>query len=317
MERSKGSLAIKIAVVVASLAIISVGVVIAIQRPPSQVQETSGSYSQYSNLALQDHLINNTLYGNATLQNPSEIYTGITKALVANLSIFYYDPETKETNISLTYQVTLISTNPSWSRVTFTWERTIHSVSGNYTNMNFGINVSSNLTIGKSIDKELGYSSSDAFSLQFQAYADTAIGRSASNMTLTLGSTAYSLNGPSYSVINGVTKKNVSVPGNAIIPLPNFVGYVLIVLGAVILTYFYFNTMYVPESYTKKFLRENSKDIVELKSGPPDDAIQVANTEDIMKIAMLRESPVFAFEDKIFTESYGKTYYAEIRKNKQ
>jgi len=317
MEKSRKSTVYKILIIVIAAVLISAGLIIVIQRQSTKVEETTGTYSQYSDLSLEDHLGNNSLYGNATtLTNPPVIYTSISKLLTANLSIYYYDTTNNPTTISLIYEVSLISTNPSWTKTTYHSEKNVSLDSRGLSTLDYNINVSSNLTIGNSIDEQLGFSTSDAFSLQIQVYASSSVGASASNMSLEIGTSQYALNGPINSPLSGVVQKNVNVPGDVKIPLPNYVGYFFMVIAASLLAYLYYSTQYVQEDYAKKFLRENSKDIVELRAGPPDDAIQVMNTEDIMKIAMIRETPVFAFEDKIFTESNGKVYYAEIRKKK-
>jgi hypothetical protein len=68
--------------------------------------------------------------------------------------------------------------------------------------------------------------------------------------------------------------------------------------------------------YVKKFRKDNSGDLIELDTGPPEGSIKVIDTDDLMKMALITESPVFIHENLIFTELNGKTYYSEIKKKK-
>ena len=206
--------------------------------------------------------------------------------------------------------------NPAWTEKTYTLSSTVNLTSGSSTSVIIDINVSSNLTTGKEIDSQLGYSSSGAYAIEITDVASSELGASYSNLTIGVGTTADTLTGPNNLPLNGVFSKDTIVPGRVIIPLSMIYAYLVGGIGATIAIYLLLTTEPKNRDYVRKFRKDHSGELIELNSGPPEGAIQVMKTDDLMKIALITESPVFVYGSTIFTEINGKSYYSEIKRRK-
>ncbi|MEM0136027.1 MAG: hypothetical protein QXU18_12515 [Thermoplasmatales archaeon] len=310
--------AIKLMLALAAAIFLIIAMIVIFQPGPKSVREEDGSYSVSSNMNLVDHLKNNLLLypNNTTLNDPPYIYTNITSNLLVNLTLYYYNSIQNSSTINCTYRVFIISSDPSWSKETYTSLDTLNVTSGKSYNLVFGVNVTSNITLGKEIDGQLGYSSSGPYAIEISDITSSRIGLSYSNLTLDVGTTTDILTGPNNLPLNGVFSKVTTVPGLTIIPLELIYAYLMAVLGILVVTYLALTMEPSNKDYVKKFRRDHSGDLIELDASPPEGAIKVIENEDLMKMALLIESPVFVHDNIIFTELNGKSYYSEIKKKK-
>lgn len=296
--------------------IIIAGIVI-IQPKPVLVKEATGSYLLNTEVGLVDRLKNNSLYGNnTTLENPSVIYNNITYNMSTIFFIQYSDTNLSQTTVGYTYSVFIESSSPSWQYLSYTRTGNIKMNSGNTVYIEPSINVSRNLTIAKKINGQLGVISPGAYSLYFVLTVTSSIGTDQSNMTLALGNPTDSLNRPQDTPLTGSYFKNVVDPGRIVIPLNIEYSYFILAAGAIAtgISLAMIISTAPRKSYIEKFKEENRDNVIVLKSGPPENAIEVNSTDDIMRMAAFIERPIFLNGNIIFIEMDGKVYFAEIRK---
>jgi hypothetical protein len=299
--------------------LIIIAMIVIFQPGPKSVSEVDGSYSLYSSMNLVDHLKDKLLLypNNTSLDDPTYIYTNISSFLLVNLTLYYYNSQQNTSTVHSTYEVSVISSDPSWNKETYVSTTTLNVTSDRTYNLVYGVNVSSNITLGKEIDSQLGYSTSGAYAIVISDFVSSGIGSSHSNLTIDVGSAADILTGPNSLPLNGVYSKETEVPGRIIIPVGMIYAYLLAVLGAALIIYLLLTMEPISRDYVKKFKRDHSGDLIELDTGPPESAIRVIETEDLMKMALLTESPVFVHDNIVFTELNGKSYYSEIRTKKR
>ena len=315
ISKLQGRKAVRLALALFASVLVIIALIVVFQPGPRSVSETDGSYSMSSNLNLVDQLKDNLLYPNNTsLDDPSVIYTNITSNLTVNLTVYYYDSMENISSVHCVYHVFVISSDPAWTKETYTSTCALNVTSDKSSSLIFSINVSSNITKGKEIDSELGYSSSGAYAIEITDVASSQIGSSYSNLTIGVGSSVDTLTGPNDIPLNGLFSKNIIVPGRTIIPLGVIYAYLMVGIGASVVIYLLITMEPRKNDYVKKFRKDNSSDLIELDSGPPEEATRVLDNNDLMKMALITESPVFIHENIIFTELNGKTYYSDIRK---
>jgi hypothetical protein len=312
MEKNKRNRILIFALLAAAL--MSVSLVVIIQPQPKTVKEAYGSYSLDPSMDLIDRLRNNTLYGNnSELTNPSTIYNNITSNLSMSLLIYFQDTNLPKSSVFYNYTVTVISSNPSWSHVSYFHSGSVTIDSGYSYRIPLNVNISSNVSFGKKINEELGFGDSGTFSLLFGVALSSSIGTATGNMTIAIGSVTDQVTGPSYSDLSGAIFKNVEIPGRIIIPLQVEYAYPILAVSAILFALAGTQVERKKKSYLEKFKAENHDAIVELASGPPQGSIEVKSPRDILRMAVLLEKPAFFNENYIFVEMDGKTYFAEIR----
>lgn len=312
MEKNKRNRILIFALLAAAL--MSVSLVVIIQPQPRTVKEAYGSYSLDPSMDLIDRLRNNTLYGNnSELTNPSTIYNNITSNLSMSLLIYFQDTNLPKSSVFYNYTVTVISSNPSWSHVSYFHSGSVTIDSGYSYRIPLNVNISSNVSFGKKINEELGFGDSGTFSLLFGVALSSSIGTATGNMTIAIGSVTDQVTGPSYSDLSGAIFKNVEIPGRIIIPLKVEYAYPILAVSAILFALAGAQVERKKKSYVEKFKAENHDAIVELASGPPQGSIEVKSPRDILRMAVLLEKPAFFNENYIFVEMDGKTYFAEIR----
>lgn len=315
MKKSQENRAVKIISVTLAVILLAVGVIVLVQPQPKIVKEAYSSYYLESDLSVMDALKNNTLYGNnITLTNPGVIYNNISREIFIQLNLEYITSSHKDSEISYSYSVTLISSNPSWHKPSYSTDGIVNVSADTQSNFMFPVNVSSNVSFGNSINRELGYTSGYSYSLLFQASAASSYGTSSSNVTISLSGLTDQISGPLDSPLSGTLYKNVTVFGKVIVKLPTDYAYVIIAAGIALLIYPASTVERRRPDPVRKFKRENSDNLIEVAVGPPEDAIEIAKTEDVFKIASFAERPVFSHEGLIYIEIDGKTYFAEIKK---
>ncbi len=312
MDRRRRLRLVMFAVLAAAL--MSVSLIVLIQQQPRTVKEAYGTYSMDPTIDLVDKLKKNSLYGNnSELINPSTIYTNITSNLSVDILIYFQDTDISHSPVEYNYTVTIISTAPSWTHLSYYQSGLINTSSGDTYSVPIGLNVSSNVSMGRNINQQLGFGSSGQFSLLFGITLVSEIGTSRGNMTLTVGSITDSLTSPSYLEDSGVIFKNVVLPGRIIIPIKTDYAYPLLAISAMFFALAALQIERKKKTYLEKFKAENQESIVELNSGPPDGSIEVRSSKDILRMAALLERPAFWHDGFIFVEMDGKTYYAEIK----
>ncbi len=306
---------IQVILVVFLAILLFLGTAVILQPYPKQVREVSSTYSLSSNLYLNDVLKNNSLYGdNATLINPSTIYSSITKKLYVDANFLYNNPKENSTSVYFKYAVTLHSNSPTWSKGTYVSDGNFNLTNGHQENLYFGIDIASNISEGQAINSQLGVSSGASYSISLSLSTVSSFGYSNSTIDLSIGHVSDSLVGPSNKPFEGYTYSNATIPGYVIIPVVRTYGYLFLGVAAPFGIALAFVTDRKKQNPIEKFIKENSENLVSLKQGPPEDAVRVEKTDDIFKIASFTEKPVFVFNDRIFVELDGKVYYAEIRK---
>lgn len=315
MKKLQAQTAVKIISVTVAVILMAVAVVVLIQPQPRLVKEAYSSYYLESDLSVVDALKNNTLYGNnVSLTDPAVIYNNITKGIFIQLDLEYIPSISKDSEISYSYSVTLLSANPSWHKLSYQLNGKMNASSNATEDFMYPVNVSSNVSFGNSINRELGYTSGYSYSLLFQALATSPYGSSSSNVTLSLGSVTDGISGPSDNPLSGTLYRNATIPGKVIIKLPIDYAYVLIAAGVALLIYPAATVKRKKPDPVRKFKQENADNLIEVAVGPPEDAIEIARTEDVFKMASFVERPVFSHEDVIYIEIDGRTYFAEIKK---
>ena len=312
MDRKRRNRMLIFAILAAAL--MSVSLVVIIQPQPKTVKEAYGSYSLDPTMDLIVRLKNNSLYGkDSELVNPTTIYNNITSNLSISLSMYFQDTNLSRSTVFYNYTVTVISSDPSWSHLSYYHSGTMNVSSGDSYGINMGINVSSNVSFGREINQELGFGSSGTFSLLFGFTLSSGIGDASGNMTLAIGSVTDHVSGPAYSDVSGAIFRDDIMPGRIIIPLKTLYAYPILAASVILFAFAGTQIERKKKSYVDKFKAENHDAIVELASGPPDGSIEVRSPRDILRMAVLLEKPAFSHGNTIFVEMDGKTYYAEIR----
>jgi len=315
MKKLQAQTVVKVISVTLAVILLAVAVVVLVQPQPTLVKEAYSSYYLESDLSVVDALKNNTLYGNnVSLTDPGVIYNNITKGIFVQLVLDYIPSTANDSEISYSYSVTLLSASPSWHKLSYELNGKMNATSDTQKDIMFPVNVSSNVSFGNSINRELGYTSGYSYSLLFQALATSSYGSSSSNVTLNLGSVTDGISGPSDSPLSGTLYRNATIPGKVIIKLPIDYAYVLMAAGVALIIYPASTVKRKKPDPVRKFKHENADNLIEVAVGPPEDAIEIARTEDVFKMASFVERPVFSHEDRIYIEIDGRTYFAEIKK---
>ncbi len=314
MKKIQGQTLARIVSVAVAVALLAVAGVVLVQPQPRIVKEAYSSYYLESDLSIVDALRNNTLYGNnVSLNNPGIIYKNITKEIYIQLYL-EYDPPAANSSVSYSYSVTLISTNPSWHKVSYESAGRLNTPSAMQKVITFPVNVSSNVSFGNSINRELEFNSGFSYALLFRASAISPYGVSSSNVTLSLAGVTDGVSGPFDTPLSGDLYKNATIPGKVIIRIPVSYAYVLIAAGIAFLAYPAATVKRKGADPVRKFKRDNADNLIELTVGPPEDAIEISRPDDVFRMAAFVERPVFSHENRIFVEIEGKTYFAEIKK---
>lgn len=304
---------VRIILLTIAVVALALSLILFFQVGPKTVQEVSGSYSLNASMLLEDRLSNNSLYGNNTsLLNPSIIYKSITQSLSMNIQIDYSNSNLTRSTIFYSYNVYVISTNPSWQTEMY-HVHGFKNVSGKASfNMDFGLNVSANQTKGEAINSQLNFPTTTGYSLEITMLATSTVGTSNSNLSMSIGNAAYTVTGPKDKSATGTYSTPVSVPGQHIINLPKYF-FIFFAAGAISMFVAAFIVMPPRKpSPVEKFKRSNAENLIEISRGPPKNAVKVNSTEDIFKIGAFVERPVFLFKNRIYIRLDSVTYYAEI-----
>lgn len=301
-------------IIIVAVIILAVALIIYVQPRPREVREAYGSYSLNSSMQLVDQLRNNSLYGNnASLQDPSVIYNNISKDLYVIVDISYFNSQNTGENIDYSYSVYVISSSPSWEKLVYhTTDKSIKATSNYSDSFITDINLTSNITQGSYINRELGFTSA-SYSVEIESQAVSPQGSSSSSLTISIGEVTDSVTGPSDVPLSGSYFRDATIPGKVIIPLERDVSYPLFLAAAILLGYTGYLMKPAKIDSVTKFKKDNRENLIELASGPSENAVQVGSTDDLFKMAAFVERPVFIFNNIIFVEIDGKTYYAEIK----
>lgn len=299
------------------LILLILALIVLFQPAPRSVKEADGSYSVSSNLNLEDRIKNNLLYPNDTsLDDPSLIYTNVTSALLVNITLYYYNSIGNASTVHNAYQVFLVSINPGWRKETFSSASNITLTSGSFYTELINLNLSSNLSLGREINRQLGYSYSQSYSIEITDVAASRFGTSYSNLTVAAGNLIDTLKGPTNHPVSGIFTNTVIISGERLIPIERTYAYIMGFVGAALIGFLVLTTESKSSDYVMKFRRENSDYLIELNSGPPDGAVMIIRTDDLIKMALLTESPVYIHGNIVFMELDGKSYYSEIKEKK-
>ncbi len=295
--------------------ILVIALIILIQPYPREVREAYGSYSMNTEMTLSDQLRNNSLYGNnTTLSNPPLIYNNITRDLYVNVDVSYLNSQVTNSQIEFSYSVYVVSSNPSWEKGVYYSQKLINVTSGYSSSFVIGVNLTSNLTFGSNINRELGFSSGSSYSVFILSREISNLGVSDSNLTIAIGGATNTVTGPSDTPVSGTYFKDAVIPGKIIIPLSRDTSYPLLLIVAIIFGFFAYLIRPEKPDPVEKFKRDNRENLIELAAGPSEESIKVKSTDDLFRMAAFVERPVFIFNNIIFIEIDGKTYYAEINK---
>lgn len=301
--------------IIVGIVLISNGLVIYMEPRQSNESYLVASSSLSSNESIHVQLKNNLLYGNnTTLTNPKQVFLNITKGIFVSYSIYYDSTSIRSTNASLSYTVFLNSSNPSWSRITYSYAGVFNIQSGKPLNMYFNIDPAQNFTLGKEINAQLDVKGNIFYSiwLKFSSYVNDM--NSVSGVLIRNSSDNQYLitlqNDSKSDFINIIGNKLVGKP--PIIPLNDNFSYVFIFAGLFAIS-FPFVTFKKNSNDVKKFKNTYKDILVEVNTGPTNTAKYVTKPEDIIKIANIAESPIFINGNKIFIDLNGMEYYSEIR----
>lgn len=306
---------VKSAILLIGIVILAIALIILVQPRPRDVREAYGSYTLSTEMTLYDQLHNSTLYGNnATLADPSVIYNSISKEMYIEVQLSYFNSQNISQRIYYSYSVYIISSNPSWEKLVYTTNRILNASSGFSDSFVMGINLTSNVSLGSKINDQLGFTSGSAYSVNIISQAKSDLGLSDSNLTIAIGGTTDSVTGPGNTPLTGSYFKNALIPGKIIVPLSRDASYPLFLIASILIGYSAYLSLPAKPDPVQKFRNENRDNLIELGEGPPDGSIPVKSTEDLFRMASFVERPVFIFNDIVFIEVDGKTYYAEIRK---
>ncbi len=300
---------------VVGIIILAVALIVLVQPRPRDVREAYGSYSLNTGMTLVDQLRNSTLYGNNTsLTNPSVIYKSISKNIFIDVNVNYFNSHGLSEYIYYSYSVYVISSSPSWEKLSYSTYKVFNATSGFSDSFVMKINLTSNVSLGSEINDQLGFTSGSSYSINIISQAKSGLGLADSNLTIAIDGTTDSVTGPGDAPVTGSYFKNAVIPGKIIIPLSRDISYPLIFLAAILLGSFAYLVMPSRPDPVQKFKNDNRENLIELSVGPPEGSIPVKSTDDLFRIATFVERPVFIFNDIVFIEIDGKTYYAEIKK---
>lgn len=314
-----------IAILVASLVILSVAFLSLAIPKTDQVSQPAGSYTESSSIDVVAQLKPNTLFGtNFTVNHPAQIYSNITDSLNFTESYSYSSTNISTSNVELITTIVVVSTNPSWEKTIYQ-NTTYRAISDNWPYVTvIPVNVTSALEIASSIDAQLGYSEPDP---QITIQVNTT-GTSGSlepitdGLALTVHPNEYLM---SYTdaVLTKTFSETVSVDPPFYIPIPAIIAYVLIVAAAAALSYpmdfmvRQLNVGHPRNDPVKSFLRKvNRSMIIEVTKAPSENAVSIKDPYGILRLANIFESPVFLVRSMslIYTEKEDKQYYSVIRK---
>ncbi|MCL4340555.1 MAG: hypothetical protein M1431_00440 [Candidatus Thermoplasmatota archaeon] len=303
------------AIGVVGIIILAIALIVLVQPRPRDVREAYGSYSLNAGMSLVDQLHNSTLYGNnTTLTDPSVIYNSISKDVLIDVNVNYFNSQGSSEQIYYSYSVYVISSSPSWEKLSYSTDKVFSATSSFSYSFVMRINLTSNVSLGSEINDQLGFTSGSSYSINIISQAKSDLGSSDSNLTIAIGGATDSVSGPGDAPVTGSYFKNAVIPGKIIIPLSRDTSYPLIIIAAILLGYSAFLVMPSKPDPVQRFRRDNRENLIELGVGPPDGSIPVRSTDDLFRMATFVERPVFIFEDIVFIEIDGKTYYAEIKK---
>lgn len=314
-----------IAVLLASLIVISVALLSLAIPKTEMISEPAGSYTENSAIKVTAVLKPNTLYGTTTtLDNPNEIYSNITKSLNFTESYSYSSTNMSTSNLVLKTTIVLVSTTPSWEKTIYE-NTTTKTISDNWPYVTIiPVNVTDALQIAASIDQQLGYNEPDP---QVTILVNTTsypgdLEPITDGFTLGIRPNLFVMNYED-AVISMAFTKDVPSDPPFYIPLDPIVAYVLIAAGAVAMAYpldyaVRSNLLKHPrKDPVKSFLRKvNRSMIVEVDKGPGEKALPITDPFAILKLANIFESPVFLVRSMsvIYTEKEDRQYYSVIRK---
>ena len=312
---------LKISIVVAVAAAIILSVSFLSLALPRTVQtvEAESTYTEHTSIGVTAELSSNALYGsNATIDYPSVIYSNITKNLSFSQTYLYSSTNFTAFNFVLDTTITIVSHNPSWTKIIY--ENTTTTAMKN--NWPFIVTIPVNMSyveeLATTINTQLGYASQfPSVTVQVNTTGHPGeLSTISGSLSIIVVPHQYLLSYYNGS-FSGTITKNVNVPAPFSIPLNPIISYIMIVTGAAILLFPLYIVTPRKRDPFEMFLKRINKDaLINVTRGPNENAIQVEDPEDIIKMSNLLETPIFVLREKsmIFTEKGDKQYYTVINK---
>lgn len=314
-ENKKAATILRAVAIAIGIALMTSGAIVFLEPRPRVESVVIGTDMLSCSLGLQVQLKNNLLYGdNVTLTNPPVVFTNITKAMFDTVTLNYSGTSKSPANVSVYYYVILNSTYPEWSKLVYqkSWSEPVSS--GQSARMEMNISPTENFTEAGIINSQLNQSKSSIFSIKM--LISCYVGSLVSNSNLTISNTTnneYVVTGPN-STAPDVFKvtRNEMTGDPPFLPIEKEFSFVLIPVGIGVAALSLIG-MKRKKDRVADFRKEHAEILVELANGPSKDAKRVAKAEDIVKISIITERPLFIFEDKVFIELGGTEYYAELK----
>ena len=223
------------AIGVVGIIILAIALIVLVQPRPRDVREAYGSYSLNAGMSLVDQLHNSTLYGNnTTLTDPSVIYNSISKDVLIDVNVNYFNSQGSSEQIYYSYSVYVISSSPSWEKLSYSTDKVFSATSSFSYSFVMRINLTSNVSLGSEINDQLGFTSGSSYSINIISQAKSDLGSSDSNLTIAIGGATDSVSGPGDAPVTGSYFKNAVIPGKIIIPLSRDTSYPLIIIAAIL-----------------------------------------------------------------------------------
>lgn len=311
---NKDSIWIKIVIGVVAALLVAVGGIIVFEAHQYSQKVPVSSYYVYGEYNVVDNLKPNLLYNQSTIGNPNLIYNSITSSV--NFSL-YYDIQLNNMSsrdITVINSVTLVSKNPSWSKVLSVNVTNLNGIQRKSSTVPIEVNLTKDLNLANDIDGQLLSGNTAPTIVLNMSIQISGMPRFNTSMDIVLQDTSESLTYGSTQVLSSTQYKNELVVPNTLIGLSKEFGYIFLggagALG--ILSAF----LYIPRNTDplKRIQNEFGDQIVQIDSTVGNGATKIEKLEDLLKMSEIFEVPVFLYvKDKIlYINHQGYQYYYEI-----
>lgn len=299
---------------IAVVILVSVGGIIVFEAHQYYQKVPESSYYLYGGYNVVDNLSPNLLYNQSSIDNPSTIYNSISSNV--NISLFYDIELSNLTgrNVAILSTVTLLSTNPSWTKTISTNITYLENVQEKANTIPIQVNMSKDLALANNIDNQLQEGNSAPTLVFNLSVRVTGLPQFNTSMDIELHSVYETLSYGSAQAMSSTQFENELIVPDSIIGLNRDFGYTFLGIAGALAVYFAY--LYAPRTTdpVMRLKKEHGEQIVEINTPVGNDAIKIENLEDLLKMSEIFEVPVFLYDaDKVlYINHQGYQYYYDI-----
>lgn len=292
----------------------SVGGIIVFEAHQYYQKVPESSYYLYGGYNVVDNLNPNLLYNQSSIDNPGTIYNSISSSV--NVSLFYDIELNNFTSrvVTIFNTVTLVSTNPAWTKTVSTNISYLTNVQKNAHTIPIQVNMSKDLALANSIDNQLQEGNS-APTLDFNlSVRVSGLPQFNTSMDIELHGMYETVYYKSAQAMSSTQFKNELIVPDSVIGLNRDFGYAFLGVAGGLAVYFAY--LYTPRTTdpVKRIRKEHGEQIVEINTPVGNNATKIEKLEDLLKMSEIFEVPVFLYDpDKIlYINHQGYQYYYDI-----